>query len=94
MYVFFLMRIGINDTQKHNKLKLNWLFYSDAHRKGGAVEAENSALVNLITMFSFDSFPTIFMLWVSFSPVLECVVSDCWKRDFRIPPPRATRALL
>jgi len=33
----------------------------------------------------FFSFPTTFMLWVSFSPVPECVVSHCWKRPFRTP---------
>ena len=26
------------------------------------------------------------MLRVSFSPVPECVVSDCWKRPFQTPP--------
>ena len=35
---------------------------------------------------TFYIFPTTFMLGVSFSPVPECVVSDCWKRPFRTPP--------
>ena len=31
-------------------------------------------------------FPTTFMLRVSFSPVPECAVPDCWNRAFPTPP--------
>ena len=31
-------------------------------------------------------FPTTFMLRVSFSPVPEHVVADCWNRGFPTPP--------
>ena len=39
-------------------------------------------------------FPQHLMLRVCFSPVLECVVADCWNRVFQTPPCHQTPLLL
>ena len=48
----------------------------------------DAACFKIDFQYFFLFFPTTFVLRVSFSPVPECVVADCWNRVF--PTPRAT----
>ena len=45
----------------------------------------NSQAFEFFVLASVPFLPTTSMLRVSFFPVPECVVSDCWKRPFRTP---------
>ena len=59
---------------------------------------DNASLMNkrrmLFPTVRQSFLPTTFMLRVSFSPVLECVVADCWNRAFPTPPCHQTPVII
>ena len=69
--IYFILKVQARTSSNHDI----YLFWHRSKTKAAPLSNPGK-----------DFFPTTFMLEVSFSPVPECVVSDCWKRAFRIHP--------